>query len=187
VLVFSLLMLNEFFIGGWLQERFLLYAALHMLIMPLLAMVVGSYATHQYFWEMSLWYWFYAFVGFFVTFNWEISRKIRAPEDEREGLDSYTKIFGTYGAAHAVLMVRVIDTGMVALVGWHLGLARWFYAILIALFAVCLIGFFQYRFQTNRQTAKRMEVYAGMYIIAFDLTLAIALGSSRGVEFAWFH
>ena len=185
VLVFSLLMLKEFFIGGWLRRHFLLYATSHMLIMPLLAMIVYSYTMNRYLWEASGWYWFYAFVGFFVTFNWEISRKIRAPQDEREGVETYTKIFGTYGAAYAVLLVRIIDTGMVAVVGYYLGLPWWFYAILIALYGVCLVGFFQFRFYTTPATAKRMEIYAGMYIIAFDLTLALALGSSQGVTFTW--
>jgi 4-hydroxybenzoate polyprenyltransferase len=185
VIGFSLLMRYEFFVGEWLRRRFLLYAVSHMLIMPLLAMLVFSYTTGRFFWEASGWYWFYAFVGFFVTFNWEISRKIRAPEDEREGIETYTKIFGTYGAAYAVLAVRVIDTAMVALVGWHLGLPWWFYAVLWGLYGVCLIGFLQYRFHTTRATAKRMELYAGMYIIAFDLTLALALGFSRGVTYGW--
>ena len=79
-------------------------------------------------------------MGFFVTFNWEVSRKIRAPEDEIEGADTYTRVFGTYGAAWVVLLIRVIDTGLVALVGWHLGLAPWFYVALVALFLVCLVG-----------------------------------------------
>jgi 4-hydroxybenzoate polyprenyltransferase len=185
VIAFSLLMRYEFFVGEWLRRHFLLYAISHMLIMPLLAMLVFSYTTGRFFWEASGWYWFYAFVGFFVTFNWEISRKIRAPEDEREGIETYTKVFGTYGAAYAVLAVRVIDTAMVALVGWHLGLPWWFHAVLIALYGVCLIGFLQYRFHTNKATAKRMEVYAGMYIIAFDVALALALGFSRGVTYRW--
>ncbi|MEO2048132.1 MAG: UbiA family prenyltransferase [Pirellulales bacterium] len=185
VLVFSLLMLKEFFVGNWLRKHFLIYATSHMLIMPLFAMVVYSYTVSEYLWEASGWFWFYAFVGFFVTFNWEISRKIQAPQDEREGVDSYTKVLGTYGAAYAVLLVRIIDTGMVAAVGYYLELAWWFYAVLIALYSVCLIGFFQFRFYTTRATAKRMEIYAGMYIIAFDIALALALSSSRGVTFTW--
>ena len=182
---FSLLMLREFFVGDWLRRHFLLYATSHMLIMPLLAMIVFSYTTSRYLWAAPGWYWFYAWVGFFVTFNWEISRKIRAPADEREGVETYTKVLGTYGAAYAVLLVRIIDTAMVAAVGYHLGLPWWFYAVLIALYGVCLVGFLQYRFNTTRATAKRMEVYAGMYVIAFDITVALALGSSRGVTFTW--
>lgn len=182
---FSVLMLKEFFVSDWLKKHFLIYAISHMLIMPLLAMVVFSFTTGEYFWNAPGWFWFYAFVGFFVTLNWEISRKIRAPEQEIEGVDSYTKIFGTYGAAYAVLVVRVIDTGIVALVGWYLGVSAWFYWALVGLFMICMIGFFQYRFKTSPKTAKRMETYAGMYIIAFDLILAIELIRSHGVELSW--
>ena len=179
---FSLLMLKEFFAREWLNRHFLVYATSHLLVMPLLSLMIFSFATDRWPWQAPPWYWMYAWVGFFVTFNWEVSRKIRAPADEIEGVETYTRIFGTYGAAHVVLLIRVIDTALVALVGWHLGVSAWFYAALVALFLVCLIGFFQYRFQTNRKTAKRMETYAGMYIIAFDLILAIEIARMHGIE-----
>lgn len=179
---FSVLMLKEFFVGAWLRRHFLLYAVSHMLIMPLFALVVFSFATKRWPWTAPGWFWLYACVGFFVTFNWEVSRKIRAPEDEREGVQSYTKIFGTYGAAHVVLAIRVVDTLLVALVGWHLGLSRWFYLALVALFVVCALGFLHYRLRTTSRTAKRMETYAGMYIVAFDLVLALELVRKYGFE-----
>ena len=179
--VFSVLMLKEFFARDWLKRHFLVYAVSHLLVMPFLSLAVFSFATGRWPWEAPFWFWMYAWVGFFVTFNWEVSRKIRAPEDEIEGVETYTRIFGTYGAAYLVLLLRVIDTGLVALVGWHLGLSPWFYAALIALFLVCLVGFFQYRFHTDRKTAKRMETYAGMYIIAFDLILAVEIARRFGV------
>jgi 4-hydroxybenzoate polyprenyltransferase len=175
VFLFTLLMLKEFFLGAWLKRRFLLYAALHMLIMPLLAMIAFSFTTRRFLWEAPGWFWLYSFVGFFVTFNWEVSRKIRTPEQEIEGVDSYTRVFGTYGAAYVVLAIRVIDTLLVSCVGLHLGLSLWFYAVLALLFAVCSVGFLQYRFRTSPKTARRMETYAGIYIIAFDLVLAIEL------------
>jgi 4-hydroxybenzoate polyprenyltransferase len=178
---FSLLMLREFFAGDWLKERFLLYATTHLLVMPLLSLMVFSFATGRYPWEAPAWFWLYAWVGFFVTFNWEVSRKIRAPQDEIEGVETYTRVFGTYGAAYLVLAIRVIDTLLVAAVGWHLGLGPWFYAALVALFLVCLVGFFQFRFHTNRKTAQRMELYAGMYIIAFDVILALAIAGRVGI------
>jgi 4-hydroxybenzoate polyprenyltransferase len=179
---FSLLMLREFFAREWLKRHFLLYATSHMLIMPLLSLLVFAFATGRYPWQAPGWFWVYAWVGFFVTFNWEVSRKIRAPEEEIEGVETYTRIFGTYGAAYVVLSIRVVDTALVALVGWHLGLSRWFYGALVLLFLVCLYGFFQYRFRTSPQTARRMETYAGMYIIAFDVILAIAIGHRFGLR-----
>jgi 4-hydroxybenzoate polyprenyltransferase len=155
-----------------------------MLIMPLLAMIVYSFATGEFLWNAPRWFWLYSFVGFFVAFNWEVSRKIRAPEEEIDGVDSYTRLFGTYGAAYLVLVIRVIDTGLVTLVGLHLGLSAWFYVLLVLLFMVCMVGFFQFRFQTSPATAHRMEIYAGIYIFAFDLALAIELGRTYGIQFS---
>jgi 4-hydroxybenzoate polyprenyltransferase len=175
VFIFTVLMLHEFFLGDWLKRRFLLYAGLHMLIMPLLALLVYSFTTGRFPWEAPGWFWVYGFVGFFVTFNWEVSRKIRTPDEEIDGVDSYTRLFGTYGAAYVVLGIRVVDTLLVSLVGRHLGLSLWFYAVLVLLFAVCMVGFLQYRIRTSPRTARRMELYAGLYIVAFDLALAVEL------------
>lgn len=182
---YSLLMYKEFFVREWLRRRFLVYATTHMLLMPLLAVMVYGFATGRWPWQAPGWFWVYSFVGFFVTLNWEVSRKIRAPEQEIEGVDSYTKVFGLYGAAWVVLGIRVVDTVLVALVGHHLGVSGWFYGALVVLFAVCLVGFFQYRFDTNPRTAKRMETYAGMYVIAFDLILAVEIVRRQGLELAW--
>jgi 4-hydroxybenzoate polyprenyltransferase len=182
---YSLLMRYEFFVPELLRRHFLVYAVSHMLIMPLLAMVVYGYATGRYPWQAPGWFWLYSWVGFFVTFNWEISRKVRVPEDEREGVDSYSKIFGPFGAAYLVLGVRVIDTAMVALVGRHLGLSPWFYVAITALFFLCLAGVVHYRLRPTRATAKRLELYAGLYIVAFDAALAVELARRQGVVFRW--
>lgn len=184
-LTFSLLMLREFFAGAWLRRRLLVYAATHMLIMPLLAGMIFSFATGRYPWQAPGWFWLYSFVGFFVSFNWEISRKIRAPEEERDGVQTYTRLLGTYGAAWAVLAVRLVDTGLVMAVAWHLGLGSWFYWALIALYAVCLVGFLDYRLRTSPASARRMESYAGLYIVAFDLLLAVELVRLHGLEVRW--
>ena len=77
VFAFSLLMLKEFFVAQWLRRHFLIYVSSHMLVMPLLALVIFSFSTGRYPWQAPGWYWLYSFVGFFVAFNWEVSRKIR--------------------------------------------------------------------------------------------------------------
>ncbi len=120
-LLFSLLMLKEFFASEWLREHFLLYTASHMLIMPLFALMIYSFTTGRFPWEAPPLFLLYAAVGLIVTLNWEVSRKIRAPEDEIRDLGSYSGIFGTYGAAYLVILIRVVDTGLVYIVGYALG------------------------------------------------------------------
>jgi hypothetical protein len=184
-LAFSLLMLKEFFCGEWLRRHFLLYAASHMIIMPLLAMIVFGFTTGEYFWHAPGWFWWYSLVGFFVTFNWEISRKIRAPEDELPGVDTYSAIFGPFVAASLVLFIRVIDTSMVAAVGRHLNLSPLFFVAIILLFALTLFSYFSFIRNVTRRTAKQLEHTAGLYIIAFDAALAIELIRKCGVTFQW--
>ena len=161
---FSVLMLKEFFCRDWLRRHFLTYAMSHMLIMPLFALVVFSVATAHYLWEAPGWFWLYSFVGFFVTFNWEVSRKSAPPNRRLMAWKRIRSCSVQYGAAYLVLAIRVVATAMVALVGWHLGLSAWYYGVLVALYGVSLVGLFQYRWHTSPHTAKRMEIYAGMYI-----------------------
>ncbi len=177
---FSLLMLKEFFAAAWLKRHFLVYATSHMLLMPLLSLMVFSFATRQMPWRAPPVFWVYAFVGFFVTFNVEVSRKIRAPEDEVEGLDSYSKIFGTYGAAWIVLGLRLIDTTLVSFVGHAIGVSPWFYVAVGALFLMTLGTFIRFRTHTSTASAKALERNAGLYLIAFDLILAIELVRMHG-------
>jgi 4-hydroxybenzoate polyprenyltransferase len=178
--VFSLLMLKEFFAAEWLRRHFLVYATSHMLLMPLLSLMVFSFTTKQMPWLAPGVFWLYAFVGFFVTFNVEVSRKIRAPEDEIEGLDSYSKIFGTYGAAWIVIALRLVDTTLVSIVGYMIGVSPWFYVAIVLLFLMSLVTFVRFRMRTSAKTAKALERNAGIYLIAFDLILAVELMRKQG-------
>ena len=180
---YTVLMLKEFFVAEWLKQRFLLYASVHMVVMPLLAMTVWSFTTERSILEIPPWYWLYSLVSYFLAFNWEVSRKIRSPDDEIDGVDSYTRLYGTYGAAYLVVAIRVIATVLVCLVGYHLALSFWFYFVLMTLFLICMIGFIQYRLDTSSRTGSRMELYSGIYILSFDLALAIELGRTFGIQF----
>lgn len=111
VLVWSLLMAKEFFIGEWLQPRLVLYATSHMLIMPLAVvwlMYLGS-RGESISWQPQLWY---AALVFAIGATGEVARKFKAPEDERDTVDSYTKSLGVAGAGIAVI---VLGLGAVAL------------------------------------------------------------------------
>lgn len=111
VLGWSLLMAKEFFAGEWLKPRLVLYATSHMLIMPLAVvwlMHLGSRGASIP-WELPLWY---GALVFFLGATGEVARKLKAPEDEAETVDSYTKSLGVRGAA---LLVFALGTAAIAL------------------------------------------------------------------------
>ena len=88
------LMTKEFFQGKWLRAHHLLYMGSHMLIMPF----IDAYITACD-WAPAahgppdglLWF---LLVSFFNGLVIEIGRKIRAPQDEEVGVETYTVLWG---------------------------------------------------------------------------------------------
>jgi 4-hydroxybenzoate polyprenyltransferase len=95
------LMSKEFFARRWLKARPLTYMLTHMLIIPM----VDFYATSCD-WlargerQPSGLFWFLA-ASFFNGVVLETGRKIRAPEDEETGVETYTALWGRHRAAAA--------------------------------------------------------------------------------------
>jgi 4-hydroxybenzoate polyprenyltransferase len=180
---FSWIMLHEFFVKKWLRAHFIIYAIAHMLIMPMMTATIFSFTMRRPFWEAPWLFWAYAAADFFAFANWEISRKIRLPEDEIAGVSSYSKEFGMYSAGYVVLGLRILNTVLAWIVGVYLGLGTFYYGGLIVLFLICLYGFIRFRFHTTRKTAKDLEAYGGGYIILFYCVLAAELFRINGLVF----
>jgi 4-hydroxybenzoate polyprenyltransferase len=179
---YSWVMLHEFFVRRWLRAHFIIYAIAHMSIMPLMTATIFSFTMRRPFWEAPWLFWAYAAADFFAFANWEISRKIRLPEDEISGVASYSKELGMYTAGYVVLGLRVLNTVLAWIVGVYLELGVFYYAGLVALFLVCLYGFLRFRFYTTRKTAANLEAYGGGYIILFYCILAVELYRISGLE-----
>jgi len=182
-ILFSWVMLHEFFVRAWLRAHFILYAISHMLIMPLMAATIFSFAMRRPFWEAPSLFWAYAAADFFAFSNWEVSRKIRLPEDEIEGVSSYSKAFGMFAACYVVMGLRILNTLLAGMIGFYLKLGPLYYVGLIVLFLMTLLGLLHFRLHPTRQTAKNLEAYGGGYIIFFYLVLAAELVRTHGLSF----
>jgi len=182
-ILFSWIMLHEFFVRTWLRAHFILYAISHMLIMPMMTATIFSFTMQRPFWEAPWLFWAYAAADFFAFANWEISRKIRLPEDEIEGVSSYSKEFGMFTAGYVVLGLRILNTVLAWIVGVYLGLGTFYYAGLIVLFLITLFGLLRFRLHPTRKTAKDLEAYGGGYIILFYFILAAELFRTHGLVF----
>ena len=88
---YTCLMGAEFFLGEWLQKRLLVYAATHMLVMPLMAIWSAALAGAAVFDARVV---VLALLFFCAGFAYEVFRKIRAPEGEIAGIDTYSSILG---------------------------------------------------------------------------------------------
>ena len=99
--VWTCLMGKEFFIAEWLNRNLTWYAVSHMLVMPLIVwwlanLAVPGVALTTELQVMML-------LAFISGFCFEITRKTKGPEEERDTIESYSRIFGTRGSAFVVI------------------------------------------------------------------------------------
>jgi 4-hydroxybenzoate polyprenyltransferase len=101
----------EFFVPDWLDQRPLLYMLSHMLIMPAIALLASACD-----WAAAgtapppVFAWFLG-ASFFGGLVFEIGRKVRAPEGEQAGVETYSKIWGRSPAVGAWLGSLVLAGG----------------------------------------------------------------------------
>jgi len=173
VWAFWFFMSNEFFVSRWLKARPLLYLASHMLIMPL----IDLYATACD-WLVAgaakpanglAWFLLLSFFNGVVV---EVGRKLRAPEDEEEGVETYTALFGIRRAS-ILWLSAMLATSLVAI------LAAIEITILgpVALLLLILLAsgvFLLQRFQTPKAgMGKTLELFSGIWTILIYLSVGI--------------
>ncbi|MBU1695042.1 MAG: manganese transporter permease [Verrucomicrobia bacterium] len=163
---YSYLMYREFFIGRWLRPRLTTYAVTHTAVSILLgfsiaAQVIGP--TQAMFPLRGL---AFGLVNWMLFNVFEFGRKTFAPEEEKPGADSYSSLFGAWGAV-ALCMSQV---GIALLVLGRLfgesvpqqGLA----SMLLATGVV-------YVLRPTRATARAYRAVTGVYLILFYMLLAV--------------
>ncbi len=103
VWLYLVLMSKEFFVGEWLRARPIPYMLSHMVIVPLIDFYAtacdwsprGAGAPHGLLWFVA--------VSYFNGLVIEMGRKIRAPEDEEAGVNTYSFLWGRRNAVLAWL------------------------------------------------------------------------------------
>lgn len=167
------LMSHEFFVRDWLKARPVVYLFSHMFIMPLIDwyatgcdwVPAGGSMPAGLFWFLAA-----SFCNGLVI---ELGRKIRAPEQEETGVQTYTVLWGRGGATAAWLAAlgatlvcalfaaRRID--FLPVVGVVLGL-------LLAGGAGLGLAFIR---TAQGKLAKGIEVYSGIWTLALYLVLGV--------------
>jgi 4-hydroxybenzoate polyprenyltransferase len=180
VWVYLALMSREFFAREWLKARPITYMWTHMAIVPM----VDFYATACDWWVKGSepppgLSWFVA-VSFLNGFVIEIGRKLRAPVDEEEGVQTYSVLWGR-GTALAVWLGMLTLTAVCALmaarrIDFALPAAALFAALL------CSAGLVASRFWGAQSpgAGRRIETVSGLWTLCIYLGLG-ALPMARMV------
>jgi 4-hydroxybenzoate polyprenyltransferase len=179
------LMSKEFFVKRWLKARPILYMVSHMAIMPL----VDLYATACDWAPLGnarpprglLWF---LVVSLFNGMVIEIGRKIRSPQDEEQGVETYSFLWGR-GRAVVVWIALMTATGGFAVVAARHIAFQAQAAIGLGAFIVIAAGLGAV-FLNHRKTGggKLLETMAGIWSLVLYLSLGIiplALRAWRGL------
>jgi hypothetical protein len=177
-LAWSVLMYFEFFAREWLGARIFLYALTHTIVMSFLALAIAVRFTFDV--SPALW----GVLGLCVTsfFAVDVLRKSWAPENEVDGLDSYTRRYGARGAAVIGAVLVLASAAIAGWVGWRLG-GRWGWVATDALVTVWgvteIIGFAR---QPTPARQKKLELVAGVHLLVLFIGIAVVAGIVNGAE-----
>jgi hypothetical protein len=167
------LMSREFFARTWLKARPIVYLFSHMLIMPLIDWFAtgcdwvraGEGMPPGLFWFLAA-----SFCNGIVI---ELGRKIRAPEQEEAGVETYTFLWGrpvavgawlaAQGATLACALVAASRIGFATPVGVVLGVLG-LGAVMLGLRFVATV---------SGRLAKTIELYSGIWTLGLYLMLGI--------------
>lgn len=165
------LMFKEFWVEDWLKKNQLAYVFSHMLIIPLVDLVASS--AH---WSVagisppSALGWFFL-VSFFNGILLEIGRKIKLPENEEEGVVSYSKLWGMRNAAYAWLGILLLTLALAFAAAFAIHSPFWVY-LLLSIFAVGgSLTAFRFLMNPSQKKSKMIENASGLWTMGMYLNL----------------
>jgi 4-hydroxybenzoate polyprenyltransferase len=172
--VYLTLMSREFFIHAWLKAHPVTYMWSHMVIMPMIDFYATSTDWIVYGKPALALYWFVA-LSFFNGMNLELGRKIRAPEDEEQGVETYSFLWGRKKAI-VTWLGMLAATGLCG-IGASSHLPHPFYAI-ITTFVVawwllsmgCSLYFISH---LKKGAGKIFELCSGLFTLFIYLLLGL--------------
>jgi 4-hydroxybenzoate polyprenyltransferase len=173
VWVYLALMSKEFFLGHWLKARPIAYMLSHMLIIPL----IDLYTTACDWWPIDTrppvgLNWFLA-VSYFNGIVLELGRKIRGPEQEETGVETYSALWGSRNAVLVWLGAVLVNGGIAALAAWQID----FFlpvAILLGILILAAAGLAWYFLrQLSPRASQGIEAFSGIWTVLMYLNLGV--------------
>ncbi len=125
-------------------------------------------------------------LAFVSGFAFEITRKTRGPEEERETVDSYSKIFGAKGAARIVIVLVIVMVAIQAYLVYAVGGLSYWPALLVlgGVLSAALKSLFAFIAEPSLAGREKNELTMALATLVGYLVLVISLYVSRGLALA---
>lgn len=169
---YVLLMSKEFFVPRWLKRHALLYMLSHMVITPLIFLYASAceWIPAGYTRPSAGLLWMLA-VGYFNGMVVEIGRKVRSPEDEEIGVETYSFLWGRQNAVMAWLGVTAITTAFAYVAAREIHVTRIAVSLLLPLFLACALASAVFVANSKKGRGKWIEGLSGVWALLTYLSL----------------
>jgi len=166
------IMSREFFVAEWLKARPSIYLASHMVIIPL----IDLYATACDWLVAGLslppdGLYLFLLVSFFNGIVVEVGRKIRAPDDEERGVETYSTVWGLRRAIIVWLLAAVTTAVFAWLAARQIRFERPMWWLLVALLIACAAIAIRFLRRPAKGAGKAIEAASGVWTLVMYLGL----------------
>lgn len=165
---YSVMMFEEFFLGDHLRPHLTSYAVTHTFVSVLLGASAGIAMTSVDLRNLHFYHLFF-FMTNWAFFNvFEFARKTFAPEEERENVESYSKLFGPVGAVMLSLsqgalgnyfLWRALENPMLNPLAPRIWVG-------VALLGIYLLTCLPFAISPKKETAKLFRATSSFYLLA---------------------
>lgn len=156
-------MTAEFGVPTWLKARPVFYLVSHMAIMPLIDLLLTSIEWLPAGGAASK-LWLFLALSFINGCVLEIGRKLWSPENEIDGVDTYSALWGHRRAAYVWLCCVVLSFGFLVGTGFATGVG-WVTVLVGAVaFVPCGFAVRSYVHAPTPKAQDRMDTIAGLWV-----------------------
>jgi 4-hydroxybenzoate polyprenyltransferase len=163
---YSYLMYREFFIGRWLRPRLTTYAVTHTAVSILLGWSIAAQVLGPALAKFPLRGLAFGLANWMLFNVFEFGRKTFAREEEKSGADSYSSLFGPWGAV--ALCTSQVWIALLVL-SWLFGKP----VLQLALAAILLATGLGYAARPAPAMARAYRAVTGVYLVLFYVLLTV--------------
>lgn len=171
VILYLALMSKEFFVSKWLKAHQFWYVTSHMFIIPLIDIYASGLDWYLADAEAPTGLLFFFAVSYMNGIVLEIGRKIRAPQNESEGVLTYSAMLGKQRSVGLWLGALLLTLGLSIAASAYAGYGQTALIILGLVFILCAAPALFFLRKADSRSEKAIELASALWTIAMYLCL----------------
>ena len=171
---YQALMSKEFFVGEWLRGKHLTYMVSHMAIMPLVDLYATSTDWLAFQGQPPSGLFWFLLASLFNGMVIETGRKIRSPQDEQQGVPTYTAVWGRWRALGTWWLVMGLTLACACMAARRIGFFLPLAIVLSMTLAGAVLAGFNFARRQRSRAGKWIENWSGIWTLVLYLSLGPA-------------